>query len=130
LSWTAPPTAVLRFVLTGGVNGVGGSVTSEATLNDGAVQTVGFYARAAGKITNIAMMLSTARTAGTITAKWLKNGVVQSGTVAISTATDRAITSSLSVTFAAGDDIQLQTVTSGFTPTGADCLVTLYCEET
>jgi hypothetical protein len=132
LSWTTPGAASIprKYTILGGVNGVGGSITSEATLTDVAVQTVGFYAKAAGKVTDIAMMLSSSRTAGTVTAKWLKNGVVQTGTVAISTATDRAITSSLSVTYAAGDDIQLQVVTSSFTPTGADALVTLYFEDT
>ena len=60
----------------------------------------------------------------------MKNGVVQTGTVTISTAVDKAITSSLSVTYAAGDIIQLQTVTSSFTPTGADAVITIYMEDT
>lgn len=129
LSWATSAASARKYELTGGVPGVGGSVTSDATFNDsGAV--AGFYAKSAGKVTDIAIHLSSARTAGSVIGKWMKNGVVQTGTVTISTAVDKAITSSLSVTYAAGDIIQLQTVTSAFTPTGADAVITIYMEDT
>lgn len=129
LSWATNTATGQKYTATGGVNGVGGSITSDAAFNDGAAYA-GFYAKAAGKVTDIAIAMDGNRTAGTITGKWLKNGVVQSGTVAISTAVSKAITSSLAVTYAAGDLIQLQTVTSSFTPTGNDAVVTLYFEDT
>jgi hypothetical protein len=129
LTWSVGPGAIKAYALLGAVNGVGGSATSDAPFSDAGAYA-GFVAIAAGTVEAITINMSLSRTAGTCIAKWLKNGVVQSGTVTIDgTNTTTHRTTGLSVAYAAGDVITLQTVTSSFTPTGSDAQITLFIKD-
>lgn len=85
----------------------------------------------AGRVLAISLSLSTARTAGTCTARYKKNGVADTTNTAVCDGTNtqrKATIFGTPVSFAAGDRIDLETVTSGFTPTAADATIGLFID--
>lgn len=124
------------WLLVGGVQNVGGNATSLALYSSAGVNG-GIVAFKAGKIIGLSIVLNNARTAGTCTFQVLINGVAQTGsgqTLVIdstNTTTNRRIyTLTQIINYAAGDIIQLQTVTASFTPTGADATLVAFLEDT
>lgn len=128
LTWNAGVN-VSRYPLIGFVNAVGGSSTKTAGIGD-ILNVSGIVMTNTGTVNALSVVMSTARTAGTMTGKWLKNGVVQSGTVVIDgTNTTQNSTTGLSVAYVSGDILSLQTVTASFTPTSADAGLNLWVQE-
>lgn len=128
MSWTTPsaPTPKKSFFFDGGWQSVGGNSTT--AMGAGNSQTHGWLTTHAITCTNINALLDANRTGGTLTARWKVNGSVQTGSCNITTATDRCATT-MSVNVAANTIITMETVTSSFTPTGADVMMSLVCVE-
>jgi len=113
---------------TGTVNG-----TATVTLSLAGLATCEMPMPFAGIIYAMSMGHSANRTAGTCTARYLLNGTADAtNTVVIDGTNVRRfyLLFSTPVTFAAGDYLSLETVTSGFTPTANDALVTLFLRRT
>lgn len=118
------------FTITGSTATVGGTSTVNLTSEAVACSTRMPFA---GEIYAIAIGLSTNRTAGTCTARYTIGGTPDTTNTAVIDGTNTLNFYRLFATpvaFAAGDLINLQTDTSGFTPTTADALVTLFCRRT
>lgn len=119
------------FCVFGSTLTVGGSTTT--ALDIAGQSTCEMVMPFAGEIYAISIGTSADRTAGTLTARYKKNGTSDTTNTAIINGTNvrrfyRLFTTP--VTFAAGDYLSLETVTASFTPTGNDALVTLFCRRT
>jgi len=109
------------------------SGTATVTLSLAGLATCEMPMPFAGIIYAMSMGHSANRTAGTCTARYLLNGTADAtNTVVIDGTNVRRfyLLFSTPVTFAAGDYLSLETVTSAFTPTGNDALVTLFLRRT
>jgi hypothetical protein len=119
---------VYSFTVT--VNGVGGSVTSSGDVDSatGGCEIVIPYA---STLVAIGVAMVSARTAGTCTVKSVKNGSAGTETVVIDGTNTQYNYKVLTtpVSYAAGDRLAGQTVTSSFTPTGADAVITFILEK-
>jgi hypothetical protein len=128
-----------RFMIQGGTSGVGGGTTSTLSYgtnnaNSGVVIPRDF------EIDGIGISINNGLNSGSITAEWMVNNTVQSGTAVINTSTYlRAYSTFTAVGFqisnlVAGDkggyEVEVRCTTSGFGPTGADATVIVMGNET
>ena len=108
-----------------------GSATSAMTLLPYAGTE--YYAQRAGRVRGLTAFLTEARTAGSLTFKVTKNGAAQAAlNVAIDGSAvqyDEVFGDADDLTYAAGDRLGLQVVSSGFTPTTSDAIGILELDE-
>lgn len=121
--------AQARYVIQGTVVNVGGNATT--SIFPSSPDPLMNYA---GSVVAISIISNAARTAGTCQLRVRKNGVAQTGvgqTVTLdgTNTTSIRLTLTTPVTFAAGDTIGAETLTTSFTPTGADVTVLLWVVE-
>ncbi len=92
-----------------------------------------YYAQRAGRVRSLTTMLTEARSGGTLTVKVTKNGAAQTAlnlTIdATATQFNEAYGDQDDLTFAAGDRLGVQAVTSGFGPTTSDAIAILELDE-
>ncbi len=92
-----------------------------------------YYARRAGRVRSVTVVLTEARTAGTAIAKVVKNGTAATTLNVTIDGTNTRFKEAFGdlddLTFVAGDSIGVQVVTSGWTPTTSDAFVLVELEE-
>ncbi len=92
-----------------------------------------YYVQKSGHISRITIVLTEARTAGTLTFKITKNGAAQTVLNAAidsgSTQYEEVFGDNDDLAFLAGDRIGLQVVSAGFTPTTSDAVGIVTLEE-
>lgn len=126
---SATGVAQARYVVQGTVVNVGGNATTSIFPS-----TPDPLMNYAGSVVAISIISNAARLAGTCQLRVRKNGVAQTGagqTVTLdgTNTTSVRLTLSPAITFAAGDTIGAETLTTAFTPTGADVTVFLWVTE-
>lgn len=118
-----------NFSTHGGVSAVGGNTTKGASYGHNNA-TGGFTALRSGEIYGVTVRASTLRNSGTCTISSLVNGVVQNGPGEETIIDDLNTQSNFqeispTIGYDGGDILDIQTTTVGFSPTGADMVVTL-----
>ena len=131
--WT-PSKQIRSWTLTGGWGGVGGNTTNVQSMGHNAAIN-GVPMIRAGRIIGISIAMTVAATGGVCQAQALINGVAQTGAgetvdIDLVNTTDNFQLIPTPIPYNAGDVIHMQTVTTGFTPTGSDSTVTLFMEDT
>lgn len=92
-----------------------------------------YYAQRTGRVRSVTAFLTEPRTAGTLTVQVTKNGVAQTALNltldASATRYDEAFGDGNDLTYAAGDRLGVQAVTSGFAPTTSDVVAVVELDE-
>jgi hypothetical protein len=124
-----------EYLAIAGTSGIGGNTTELGSWGNNAAKG-GFPALFDGEIIAIGIRLNAAITAGTCEAQSVINGVAQNGageTADLASggpAQDTIQIIAAPIAFNAGDIINLQTVTAGAAPTGADATMTIIWRRT
>lgn len=114
-------TLVTADMIEAAVFSVGANATNTASYGNDSV--AGVVMPWAGEIIGIGISVSS-RTSGTITGRFIVSGVSNTtDTVVLSSGTEAYSAFATPVAFSANAYIQLETVTSGWAPTGGDALV-------
>lgn len=122
-----------EFTIFGGVSSVAGNSTKAASYGHTAANG-GLTMLRNGEITGISVRLNNARTGGTCIASSLINGVVQNAageTVTIDGTNTQGHFQVIAapIAYVAGDTLSVQTTTTGFSPTGADAVITIWVRD-
>jgi hypothetical protein len=131
LQWVNTPAGASpqTFTMNEGISAVGGNSTKTVVYGQTTAANEPPTMPKSGKIWGMSISLNTARTAGTCTAEFYVDGVVNgTNTVVIDATNTQHFYQAFGTptTFTAGQRIGMGTTTSSFTPTGSDATLCLF----
>jgi len=128
-----PGAAQPAWVLSGGVSAVSAGTTKIASMgHDNSIAGITVFRN--GRILGLSVTMTLARTAGTLDFNALINGVIQNGagetvTIDATNTISNFLIMATPIDYSAGDIIELQTSTTGFSPTGSDATLAVWVED-